>query len=137
MIIDYIKILWHYRHFKNEKCLDVMHCLWKLAKCKLLYELSTGPNLHASYKYRSIKSFCTYIILGRKGLSLRFKDSKDEQNHKKDDVWGSNGNLIGFVVWDFFFTYKNGNDIRMVIEITSRYMYIRSTTNLLTFKVKI
>lgn len=78
MIIDYIKILWYYRYFKNEKCLDVMYCFWKFVKCKFFYELLIGFNLYVLYKYRFIKLFCIYIILGRKGLSLCFKDSKDE-----------------------------------------------------------
>lgn len=136
MIIDYINILWNYRHFKKEKCLDVMHCLWKLSKCKLHYELSTGPNLHASYKYRYINLNHFVYNLTKKRIQLTFqrqqrwtKPQKRRCLRKQQQSYRvcSLGFLLYLQKWKW----------HMVIEITSRYMYIRLTTNLLAFKIKI
>lgn len=132
MIVDYIKILWHYRHFKNEKCLDVMHCLWKLAKCKLLYELSTGPNLHASYKYRSFKSFWT-LNLTKKRIQLTFQ--RQQRWTKPQKRWClrkqrqsyrvcSLGFLLYLQKWKWYM-YRNWNCIKIhVYQIDNQFTYI-------------
>lgn len=134
MIVDYIKILWHYRHFKNEKCLDVMHCLWKLAKCKLLYELSTGPNLHHT---NTVYLIILYLYnLRKKRIQLTFQ--RQQRWTKPQKRWCLRKQRQSYPVCSLgFLLYLQKWKWHMVIEITSRYMYIRLTTNLLSFKVKI